>query len=246
MSTSTSTAVVTGAGRGFGRAIVVALAAAGYDVVGVSRTAAELESLAGEVPSFVPVVADAADPAVAADVVAAHRPDVLVLNAGAVPAMGRLQEQTWDGFRRNWETDTRHVFEWTRLALLQPLAPGSVVVAISSGAALRGSPMSGGYAAAKAGVRLITSYAAGESEALGLGLRFVTLFPQLTALAGVGAAGAVSYAERAGVPLPDYLASLGPQLTPETLGAVVVDALEPGGPAHVELLVTAAGGRPIG
>jgi hypothetical protein len=115
------------------------------------------------------------------------------------------------------------------------------VVAVSSGAALRGSPLSGGYAAANAGVRFISSYAAGESEALGLGLRFVTLFPQLTPLGGVGAAGAIAYAERAGLTLAAYTESVQPVLTPETVGDAVVEAVAQGGPAHVELLVMATG-----
>lgn len=236
-----STAIVTGAGRGFGRAIAVALAAAGHDVVGVSRTAEDLESLAGELASFVPVVADAADPAVAGALVSQYRPEVMVLNAGAVPPMAPIHEQSWEGFSRNWETDTRHVFEWVGAALRLPLAPGSVVVVISSGAALRGSPLSGGYATAKAGVRFITSYAAGESEALGLGLRFVTLFPQLTPLGAVGAAGAAAYAEREGRSLAAYTESLQPALTPEAVGRAVVEAAADGGPAHLELMVTAAG-----
>jgi NADP-dependent 3-hydroxy acid dehydrogenase YdfG len=236
-----STAIVTGAGRGFGRAIATALAKAGFDVVGVSRTAEDLASLADELPGFVPVVADATDPDVAGELVSLHRPDVLVLNAGAVPSMAPVHEQTWQGFSRSWEVDTRHVFEWTGAALRQPLAPGSVVVAVSSGAALRGSPLSGGYAAANAGVRFISSYAAGESAALGLGLRFVTLFPQLTPLGGVGAAGAAAYAAREGRSVAAYIESMRPVLTPQLVGDAVVEAVAEGGPAHVELLVMATG-----
>jgi len=240
-----STAIVTGAGRGFGRAIARALAFTGFDVVGVSRTAEDLTALAGELPGLVPVVADAIDLDVARDLLSLHRPDVLVLNAGAVPAMSPIHEQTWEGFGRNWETDTRHVFEWLGAALRQPLAPGSIVVAVSSGAALRGSPLSGGYAAAKAGVRFITSYAAGESEASGLGLRFVTLFPQLTPLGAVGAAGAAAYAAREGRSVAAYVESMQPVLTPEMVGQAVVEAVTNGGPPHVELMVTAAGAHAL-
>lgn len=55
------------------------------------------------------------------------------------------------------------MFEWVREALLAPLAPGSTVITMSSGAALAGSPLSGGYAGAKAAIRFPTSYAAAES-----------------------------------------------------------------------------------
>jgi hypothetical protein len=40
----------------------------------------------------------------------------------------------------------QHAFHWIREALLLPLRPGSTVVAMSSGAAVAGSPLSGGYA----------------------------------------------------------------------------------------------------
>lgn len=62
-----STAIVTGAGRGFGRAIATALATAGAEVVGVARTRSQLEEVRAQLGvTFTPVVADAADPATAA------------------------------------------------------------------------------------------------------------------------------------------------------------------------------------
>jgi NAD(P)-dependent dehydrogenase (short-subunit alcohol dehydrogenase family) len=168
---------------------------------------------------------------------------VLVLNAGAVPTMAPVQDQTWQTFSRSWESDTRHVFEWVGAAVRQPLLPGSVVVALSSGAALRGSPLSGGYAPAKAGVRFIASYAAGESALLGLGLRFVTLFPQLTPLAAVGAAGAAAYAGREGVGIEAYSRRFEPLLSPELVGRAVLQALE--GDGDQELLLNGTGLHPL-
>jgi len=238
-----STAVVTGAGRGFGRAIAEALSVAGHDVVGVSRTAADLAALADALPSFVPVVADATDGEVVRRLLQEHQPEVLVLGAGAVPQMAPVHEQTWHSFSRPWETDTRHVFEWVGAALRQPLGPGSVVVAVSSGAALRGSPLSGGYAAAKAGVRFITSYAAGESQALGLGLRFVTVFPQLTPLAAVGAAGAKAYAAREGLTVEAFSERFQPLLTPALVGQAVLEVLR--GSGNQELSLDGTGLHPL-
>jgi hypothetical protein len=70
---------------------------------------------------------------------------VLILVAGANPVMGPLQDQTWETFSVNWQTDVKIAFTWLRAALLQPLPPGSrVVVVVSSGAAIIGSPASGG------------------------------------------------------------------------------------------------------
>jgi hypothetical protein len=73
-----------------------------------------------------------------------------------------------------------HAFHWTREALLAPQAPGSSVVTLSSGAAVFGSPLTGGYAGAKAAIRWLTAYAADEAKRAGLGIRFVSLLPQLT------------------------------------------------------------------
>src|SRR6202008_2437053 len=100
---------------------------------------------------------------------------------------------------RNWDVDVRHAFHWIREALLLPLAPGSTVIAMSSGAAVAGSPLSGGYAGAKATVRFITGYAADESERAGLGIRFVSVLPGLTPSTELGAKAVAAYAERQGV-----------------------------------------------
>ncbi len=144
------TALVTGASRGFGRGIAIALAGAGARVVGVARGRGALEELRAELgESFTAVAADAADPVVAGALIDKYRPGVLVLNAGATPLPRPVQHHTWETFSRNWDVDVAHVFHWTREALLAPLAPGSTVVTLSSGAAVFGSPLSGGYAGAK-------------------------------------------------------------------------------------------------
>jgi NAD(P)-dependent dehydrogenase (short-subunit alcohol dehydrogenase family) len=180
-----ATALVTGASRGFGRGIATALSGAGAQVVGVARDRAGLEELREELgESFTAVSADAADPVVAGQLIDAWRPGVLVLNAGATPLPLPIQLHTWETFSRNWDVDVAHVFHWTREVLLVPLAPGSTVVTLSSGAALRGSPLSGGYAGAKAAIRWLTAYAAEESRRDGLDIRFVSVLPQLTPATG--------------------------------------------------------------
>lgn len=196
---SGSTAIVTGASRGFGRGIAAALAGAGVRVVGVARDRAQLEAVRAELgDAFVPVAADASDPTVAGQLLDKHRPRILVLNAGATPLMRPLQHHTWETFSRNWDVDVQQVFNWTREALLLPLDPGSTVVAFSSGAAVAGSPLSGGYAGAKGTIRFIASYAGMESERAGLGIRVVSVLPKLTAATELGATGVAGYAEREG------------------------------------------------
>jgi NAD(P)-dependent dehydrogenase (short-subunit alcohol dehydrogenase family) len=146
-----------------------------------------------------------------------------VLAAGATPLSRPLHQHTWQSFSRNWDVDVQQVFHWSREALLKPLAPGSVVVAFSSGAAIAGSPVSGGYAGAKGTIRFIAAYAAAESERGGLGIRFLSVLPQLTPATELGAAAVEAYAAREGMEIDEFLAARGPVLTPEQVGQAVLD-----------------------
>jgi len=241
-----TTALVTGATRGFGRAITVALHGAGAEVVAVARTAAALDGLRSDLgPALTVVAADAADPVVAGTLVERYRPTTLVLNAGAPPLMRPIQHQTWETFSRNWAVDVAQAFHWSREALLAPLAPGSTVIALSSGAALFGSPLSGGYAGAKATIRFIASYAAAESGRDALGIRFTSVLPQLTPETDLGAAGVAAYAARQGVDIPAFLDGLGPALTPEQVGSAIVDIATGAADNRDAYLLTATGLSPV-
>jgi NAD(P)-dependent dehydrogenase (short-subunit alcohol dehydrogenase family) len=243
---SGTTAIVTGASRGFGLAIAEALVEAGACVVGVARDGTRLEALRARLgDGFIPAAGDASDPTLAGGLIDQHGPRTLVLNAGASPLMRPLQHHTWQTFSRNWDVDVQHVFNWTREALLRPLDPGSAVIALSSGAALNGSPMSGGYAGAKATIRFIASYAASESERGGLGIRFTSVLPTLTPATELGAPAVAAYAARQGVDVATFLAARGPELTPEQVGRAIVDlAAGPGHDAGAYQL-TAAGLTPL-
>src|SRR6201991_522526 len=218
-----STAIVTGASRGFGRATAAALAAAGMRVVGIARGGAQLNTLRGELPDFIAVTADAADPATAGRLIDEYQPRTIVLCAGAAPQMSPLHEQTWESFSQNWNVDVAQAFHWIRHALQRPLLPGSTVIAVSSGAAINGSPLSGGYAGAKATVRFITGYAALESERAGLGIEFVSVLPGLTPSTDLGAKAVAAYAKRQGVDVEEFVQSMQPALTAEQVGKSVLE-----------------------
>jgi NAD(P)-dependent dehydrogenase (short-subunit alcohol dehydrogenase family) len=205
-----STAIVTGASRGFGRGIADALTAAGARVVGVARNGGT-------------VTADAANPDTARRLIDEYQPRTVVLCAGAAPQMSPLQEQTWESFSQNWNVDVAQAFHWIRYALQRPLAPGSTVIAVSSGAAINGSPLSGGYAGAKSTVKFITDYAAVESERAGLGIDFVSVLPTLTPATELGAKAVAAYAERQGVDVDTFVTTLPPALTPEQAGKSVLE-----------------------
>ncbi|MFF7889922.1 SDR family oxidoreductase [Streptomyces sp. NPDC020794] len=239
------TAVVTGASRGFGRALSAALVATGTNVIGIARDKSELRAVRDELgEGFTSFAADATDEALTQGVIREHRPSLLVLNAGVTPHMAPLHEQTWETFSRNWHVDTRHVFTWIRAALLEPLAPGSVVVAMSSGAALAGSPLSGGYASAKAAIRYISGYAADESKRAGLDIRFVTLLPQLTPATDLGSVGVEGYAARQGVDREAFVEGLQPILTPDQVAKAVIDVATDAA-SSLEYRVSSAGLHPI-
>jgi NAD(P)-dependent dehydrogenase (short-subunit alcohol dehydrogenase family) len=242
---SGTTALVTGASRGFGRAIAAALSQSGARVVGVARDRALLAELRAQLgDTFTPVSADATDPVVAGQLIDAFRPRTLVLNAGAAPLPRPVQQHSWQTFSRNWEVDVQHAFHWTREALLLPLDPGSVVIALSSGAAVNGSPLSGGYAGAKATIRFLSAYAAAESERHGLGIRFTSVLPQLTPATDLGLTAVTAYAARQGVGVPTLIQNLSPVLTPERVGNAITGIAADPGHDGAAYLLTAAGLSP--
>lgn len=240
------TTIVVGASRGLGRAIATAFAEAGAEVVAVSRSRAALPKLAQGAGTIRPELADAGDAAVPASLLERYEPDVVVLVAGASPNMRPLQEQTWETFAVNWETDVRITFHWLREILLKPLRPGSRVIVVSSGAAVSGSPLSGGYAGAKATQRFITAYAQDEAKRAGLDITFSVVLPRFSPQTGVGQPAVQAYAARAGQTVEDYLKSFvqssGPLVTPEIAGAAVVQlAKEDTNKVGPSYLLTGAG-----
>jgi NAD(P)-dependent dehydrogenase (short-subunit alcohol dehydrogenase family) len=242
-----TTAVVTGASRGFGRGIAAALSTAGAHVVGVARNPSRLDEVCTQLgDAFTAVTADAADPATAARLIDDYQPRTLVLCAGAAPRMAPLQDQTWETFSENWNVDVAQAFHWIRHVLRRPLAPGSSVIAISSGAAINGSPLSGGYAGANATVRFIASYAAVESRRAGLGIDFLAVLPQLTPATDLGARAVAAYAEYEGVDVETFVKGRGPSLTPEQAGKSIVELAIAAHPEHRAYMLSSAGLSPLG
>jgi NAD(P)-dependent dehydrogenase (short-subunit alcohol dehydrogenase family) len=220
------TTIVVGASRGLGRGIATAFAEAGAPVVAVSRTAAAFAEPANGAGTLQPEVADAGDATVAGSLLDRYEPEAVILVAGASPSMRPLQHQTWETFSVNWQTDVRIAFHWLREALLKPLRPGSRVVVISSGAALAGSPLSGGYAGAKATQRFITGYAQEEAKRAGLDITFTAVLPRITPVTDLGRPAVEAYAARAGQSVEEYLQQLGPLVTPEIAGTALVELVQ--------------------
>jgi NAD(P)-dependent dehydrogenase (short-subunit alcohol dehydrogenase family) len=220
------TAVVIGGSRGFGQGIVRALVAEGAAVWALARDAGPLDLLKREVAGVQTLVADVTDSQTASRTLRTIRPDILVLNAGATPTMAPVHQQSWEQFSRIWNTDVHMTFCFGKEALLLPLASGSIVVIVSSGAAIGGSALSGGYAGAKRTQWLLAQYLQQEADALQLDIRFIALLPrQISGATELGRTAAAAYAAQQGISEQAFLERFGPPLTPERVGDGVVALL---------------------
>jgi len=180
---------------------------------------------------------DATDPEFAESVLREVRPSVLVLNAGATPAMAPLHEQTWESFSKNWNTDVKAAFHWIQAALRLPLERGSRVLISSSGAAIAGSPLSGGYAGAKRMAWLMSNYANVVASDLNLGIQFqAVLLRQIVGTTELGRAAAEAYGRRKGVSAEAFLAEFGKPLSPREYGEHIAAMLTDTRYEHVPAL----------
>jgi NAD(P)-dependent dehydrogenase (short-subunit alcohol dehydrogenase family) len=226
MSLKHKNVVVTGGSRGLGLGLVEALVAHGARVTVVARGADALESVRARL-GVAAICADVTDETAAHRILAEIRPDILALNAGATPRMGRLDQLSWADFTVPWETDVKAGLYWLQAALNLPLKPGSRVLVGSSGAAQNGSPLSGGYAGAKRMLWIMAKYANGVSAQKDLGIRFQAIVPQqMIGGTGVGDEGATAYARAMGVKPDEFLARFGAPMPPRAFGENVVSVLD--------------------
>jgi NAD(P)-dependent dehydrogenase (short-subunit alcohol dehydrogenase family) len=226
MSLKGMNAVVTGGSRGLGLGLVEALVAHGASVTVVARDADALASVHDRL-GVATISADVTDESAAHRILAEVSPDILVLNAGAKPRMGRLDQLSWADFTATWETDVKAGLYWLQAALNLPLRPGSRVLVGSSGAAQNGSPLSGGYAGAKRMLWIMASYANGVSQQKTLAIRFQAIVPlQMVGGTGVGDTGANAYARAMGLGREEFLARFGAPMPPREFGEKVVSILD--------------------
>ena len=205
--------LITGGSRGLGLAMVEALLAKGGKVTVLARDRRGLVDV--EKRGAAVVAGDATDAALMDGLVADLQPSVLILNAGAAPHMGTIDEQTFDSFSVVWNTDVKATLHGIQAALKAPMPPGSRVLVVSSGAAMvlsvpairpEAMRLSGGYVGAKRVIWLMAHNANEVAKERGLGIHFQVLLPlQLVGETDIGQTVAAAYAERDGTSTEDHL-----------------------------------------
>jgi NAD(P)-dependent dehydrogenase (short-subunit alcohol dehydrogenase family) len=151
-------AIVTGAGRGIGRATALALAGRGARVLGVSRTESELASLAAEAPIEVLAESVATEEGCARIVAEARRRlgpvEILVLNAGIGSGHERaVWEQETSVWRETMAVNLDGPFFLSRLVAADIREHGwGRIVMVSSTAGEIGAPRMSAYTASKHGL----------------------------------------------------------------------------------------------
>lgn len=161
-------AVVTGAGKGIGRAIAIGLAEAGADVAVAARSAGDLETVADEIRALgrraIAVPTDVTSRAALENlanraVEELGRLGIWVSNAGGLPDgtpryLTRTPEESWDA---QIELNLKSVWMGAVAAAAHMGDDGGAIINISSRAALGGQLKNGPYGASKAAVNSLTA-----------------------------------------------------------------------------------------
>lgn len=177
MNSTRPLAIVTGASRGIGKAIVLALARAGHDIAGVARTAESAAGPAEEVRAlgvrYEGYGVDVSKPEEIESAVAAiertfERVDVLVNNAGITRdmLMLRMSAEDWNAVI---QTNLSGAFHWIKpVSRIMMKARSGRIINISSVIGQHGNAGQANYAAAKAGLLGLTKAVAKELASRGV------------------------------------------------------------------------------
>ncbi|MEM1046777.1 MAG: SDR family oxidoreductase [Pseudomonadota bacterium] len=235
-------ALIVGGSRGSGREIALALSEAGTETTVVARGSDALEALKAVAPRVRAIATDASADGVAVRLMRERDPDLVVLAVGHEPKMAPFHEQSWEDFSGSWNIDTRIAHGFSAAALTLPMRRGGTIVSFSSGAALAGSRLTGGYAGAKRMQHFISDYAQREADRLGLDLTFHTVIPkQLVAGSVLGEKAATAYARAAGISIDAFMAQWDVPLTPAMIARHVTELALSGERSGKAIVLTGTG-----
>ncbi|MGE3290896.1 MAG: SDR family oxidoreductase [Geminicoccaceae bacterium] len=146
-----TTALITGATSGIGRAMTLALSEAGYEVYAVGRSKVALAELRATRPGITPLAVDVTDREALEAVVTGLHIDVLINNAGIMPPLGNFAEMRISDIDATLEVNLSAAIILTRLVVPQMCERGSGhILFTGSSAAHAAFPNVAVYSAAKA------------------------------------------------------------------------------------------------
>lgn len=225
------TALITGGGRGIGKAIALAFAREGARVALAARTREQLEETSGEIgANAIALVCDVSDPESVSRMFDAMRErfgdaDILVNNAG-IAESATLVNTTNELWHRHLAINLSGTFYCTRAALPAMLKKGwGRVINIASIAGKTGAPYVSAYTASKHGVLGLTRSVALEVATTGITVNAICPGYVETEMVTRGIETITSRTGRTAEEALDALKKMSPQnrlVTPEEVAAVAL------------------------
>lgn len=174
-------ALVTGAGQGIGRAIALAFAGEGAEVLAASRTRAKMRDLPAAYAAIMPVDLDVTDAPAVEDVLADRRGFDIVVNAAGWVHQGTVLDCSLADWRASLEQNATSAFLVIRATLPAMIARGggSIVNVASVASTVTGVAERAAYGASKAALIGLTKAVARDH--IGEGVRCNALCPGTTA-----------------------------------------------------------------
>ncbi|MCA9905730.1 MAG: SDR family oxidoreductase [Anaerolineae bacterium] len=188
-SNASKVALVTGAGRGIGKAISIGLAQDGFDVVCAARTQDQIEAVAQTIEAAggqaLAVPTDVADyrqtvRMVQAAITRFKRLDVIVVNAGAILERQLITESEPFAFAQTIQVNLIGAYHTIRAAVEHMKARGGQIIVVGSGLGHKVSTGRAAYAASKGGLWMLIQVLAAELRDYGICVNELVPGPVLT------------------------------------------------------------------